>query len=411
MSKNSTLEQLPVTGDGTVLSSDRTDRRAHVLFLIDQLYGVGGAEQALLHIIRLLPSDKFRCSLATFRLDPRVESFQNLSCPVHFLPLRRTYDWSGLRTALKLRDLIRSQHVDVVHTFFETSDLFGGLVAKLSGCPVLISSRRDMGIYRSPKHRVCYRLINPMVDRVVTVSDAVRSRVIQHERADPTKVITVYNGVDLGKAGMANDSAGLRSSLQLEHASHLVVTVANFRPIKRIEAFLRAAQIVCQEFPRAMFLVIGGFDDPEYSRDMRELTNTLGLKENVRFLGKSSSVFSLLKMCDVFCLLSQSEGFSNALLEAMACGLPCIATDVGGNSEAIRESDSGFLVSNEDEASQRILALLRSPERARAMGEAGGRIAATRFSVQGMVSRMTTLYEELLEAKQVPAQLPVRTAL
>jgi hypothetical protein len=92
-----------------------------------------------------------------FKIDARRDIFENFPCPWWLFPLRRTYDWNALQTALRLRRLIRTQQVHIVHTFFESSDLWGGLIAKLSGTPVLISSRRDMGIYRTSKHQLAYQ--------------------------------------------------------------------------------------------------------------------------------------------------------------------------------------------------------------------------------------------------------------
>src|SRR6266478_1780815 len=149
----------------------------HVLFLIDRFpQRMGGAEGTLLKITRLLPPARYRCSVVTFAIDPAFEDIRGLfKCPLYVLPLRRTYDWNALRVAMKIVLLIKSQQVSIVHTFFHTSDLWGGMIAKLSGCPVLISSRRDMGLNQSLKHRVAYRLLRRMFDQVQAVSEQVRS--------------------------------------------------------------------------------------------------------------------------------------------------------------------------------------------------------------------------------------------
>src|SRR5216684_5034442 len=125
----------------------------HVLFVIDELCELGGAERILLKMVRLLPKDLFRCSVVTFRIREDLEELTEIGCPLYVFPLKKTYDFNALRMAMRLRNLIRREKVSIVHTFFETSDLWAGLVARLSGCPVLISSRRDMGILRSGKHR------------------------------------------------------------------------------------------------------------------------------------------------------------------------------------------------------------------------------------------------------------------
>src|SRR5205823_11484112 len=136
--------------------------------------------------------------------------------------------------------LIRSQGVVVVHTFFETSDLWSSVVAKMSGCPILISSRRDMGILRSAKHQLTYRLINSLFDRVLTVSEEVRSFCIEREGLEPGKVVTLYNGLELEQVSASNGMESLRDSLGLQCASHLVTTVAHVRRVKGLDTLIQA---------------------------------------------------------------------------------------------------------------------------------------------------------------------------
>jgi glycosyltransferase involved in cell wall biosynthesis len=130
---------------------------------------------------------------------------------------------------------------------------------------------------------------------------------------------------------------------------------------------------------------------------LNALVETLGLSANVRFLGKANNVQELLEQCDVFCLLSRSEGMSNALLEAMAAGIPCVATAVGGTPEVIEDGRTGYLVPSEDAgaAAERILRLLDHPEEARQIGEAARLVVRQRFSAQRMVDDLVRSYEGL----------------
>src|SRR5215469_3729727 len=98
----------------------------HVLFIIDELCEMGGAERVLFKIVRHLPSDQFRCSILTFRVNPEAAALKEISCPVHVLPLKKTYDWNALKVAGQIRKFIRQEKVSIVHTFFETSDLWAG---------------------------------------------------------------------------------------------------------------------------------------------------------------------------------------------------------------------------------------------------------------------------------------------
>jgi glycosyltransferase involved in cell wall biosynthesis len=380
----------------------------HVLFLVDVLHGLefgegatnglAGIEGVLLKIMRLIPRDRYRFSLATFSLGRAAPDAGQLPCPLHVFPLKKSYDWNALRMAGKLRRLIRSENVSVVHTFLESADIWGGLVAKLSGCPILVSSRRDMGYFRSKKHGLGYRVINPLVDQVQAVSEGVRSFLIDRDGLDPQKVVTVYNGVEFEELAAADGVDELRTRLGLDLGDPVITTVANIRPVKGLDVLIGTAATVCREFPRARFLVAGEVIDRPYFEQLQEQVRTLRLTENVIFLGRSDRVPSLLKLSTLFCLLSRSEGFSNAILEAMASGLPCVVTKVGGNGEAVEESRSGFLVNSEDAASaaDRILALLRNPQRAKQMGEVGRSVVATKFTAQAMAVRWATLYDELV---------------
>src|SRR6185369_9234483 len=132
-------------------------QRPHVLFLIDHLMARGGGESNLLKLVQLLPPEVVRCSVATFRIHPEIR--KSINGPVYVFPWKRVYHWSALKSAVALRRLIRNEHVDIVQTYFETSNLWGGIIAKLSGAS-LLSSRRDMGILRKAKHTMAYRLVN-----------------------------------------------------------------------------------------------------------------------------------------------------------------------------------------------------------------------------------------------------------
>ena len=373
---------------------------APVLFIIDELCRLGGAERILLRLIRLLPPEKYRASLVTFRLDPAV--FHDFPCPFHFLPLRRTYDLNAVTMGLKLRKLIRTENVAIAHTFFETSDLWAGPIARFSGVPILISSRRDLGILRASKHRLAYRFVNRFFDRVLAVSEEVRNYCIAEDGLPPEKVLTLYNGIELDQVASTDSTAVSRASLGCAEASHLIITAANIRRVKGLDVLVRAAAIVQREFPRAIFLIVGGILEPEYARELEELTRALALSDTVKFLGARKDVMPLLAISDIFCLPSRSEGFSNALIEAMASGLPCVATRVGGNAEALADGQSGFIVDADDPRAmaERILILLRDPELRRRMGRHGKQTVESRFSAQSMIRQLVGVYDELLASRK-----------
>ena len=375
----------------------------HILYLIDVLWGLGGAESVLLRIPKLLPQDRYRCTIGTFRLRPESPIFDQLPCPVREFPVNRVFGLGALRTARDLRHFIRSQRVSVVHTFFESADLMGGLVAKLSGVPVIVSSRRDMGILRATRHHVAYRVMSPMFSQVQAVSGAVRAQTIRADGLNPEKVVTIPNGIEIDRIAAAQPAPDLRAKLGLNERGPLIVSVGHIRRVKGFDVLLHAAREVCKVNPAATFLIVGSVQEPDCDRELRQLQRRLGLERNVRFLGKmdNEDVWPLLKICDVFCQPSRSEGMSNALLEAMACGLPCVATGVGGTPEVLEEDRTGFIVPSEDypATAARILQLLADPYAAGEMGRRAKHVAGERYSAEAMIRSMVEHYDRLLETR------------
>ena len=377
--------------------------QATVLYLIDELDGIGGTERALLRVVQHLPRDKFRPLVATFRHVPTFPA-DALAAPLHVIPLRKTYDLGALRAARSLRSLIREQQVRITHCFFETADLWGGLVAKWAGCPILISSRRDMGIMTNWKHRFAYKVLGRMFDQVQTVSDQVRQLAITRDRLLPERVVTVHNGIDVEADEEVLTREEIRARLDIRAGSSIVVTLGNLRRIKGVEVLLRAAALVCRSHPGTVFLIVGDALDSGYLEELQQLAASLGISDYIRFWGPETRPARLLRACDVFALLSHSEGFSNAIVEAMASRLPCVVTDVGGNREAVFDGRNGFVVDRGDyqAAAGRIIKLIADDGARQRMGDAAFRVVEERFTTTAMISRLTACYEGLLRRAAQP---------
>ncbi len=378
-----------------------TQRRAprHILYLFDQLRNLdGGAERSLLKTVQLLPPDRYRASIVTFCRPENIRFLNQFPCPIHLLPIERAFGWSSLKFAFLLRDLIHCQQVSIVQTFFASSDLLGGAVARLSGCPVLISSRRDMGFLRQPKHRIGYRLIASSYDRVHTVSDAVRDYTIEHDHVAPEKVVTIPNGVDTDRIAEHFDP-GFRARHGLQDASHVIADVGSIKPVKGYEVLIRAAGVVCKQFPKAVFVIAGPVQNIPYFEQLQALIQSLGLEQNLKFLGNVDPVYPLLHASDVFCHLSLTDGLSNAMLEGMATGLPCVISNVGGNPEVVEDGRSAFVVPPADhvQAADRLLALLFDQERRQSMGARSRQIIEEKFTARHMVRQFVALYDQLLQ--------------
>src|SRR5262249_2892185 len=157
-----------------------------------------------------------------------------------------------------------------------------------------ISSRRDMGILRSAKHRLFYRLIGPLFDRVLTVSEEVSRFCVSEDQLDPTKVITVYSGIDVEKFRARRSSTSLERESGTARDAPVITAVGHIRRIKGFDVFIRAAALVRRDVPNAEFLIVGDAHEPEYALELHELARSLGLTDCVRFLGGTENVVSVL---------------------------------------------------------------------------------------------------------------------
>jgi L-malate glycosyltransferase len=364
----------------------------HVLLVLDQFpKNLGGGERIVLKLAALLPKYGYRASILTFSVHPESAGLKTPPCPIYVLPLQRTYDLTALRAALELRRFLKQQQVQIVQTFFESSDLWVGFVTKTTSKAKLIWSRRDMGILRTRKHHSAYRLMASAPDAVFAVSEQVRQHCIEVDRIDPARVQTIYNGLDLSDWNTPSRPAKTSGEF-------LVTTVGNIRRVKGHDIFIRAAASIVPQFPEVSFSIAGDVLEPDYFLELQLLVKELNLDDHFRFVGGISNLREHLSAADIFVLPSRSEGFSNAIVEAMAAALPVVATNVGGNAEAVKDGLSGLLVPSEDPAalSAAIICLLSDPSRAKAMGEAGKALAAESFTTEAMMDRITAVYKNLL---------------
>ena len=369
---------------------DHHASRPHVLLVLDQFpKSLGGGERIVLRLADLLPRYGFRVSILTFFVHPESSVVgKPPPCPVYLLPLRRTYGFTALRAALALSRFLDRQDVRIVQTFFESSDIWAGLVVKLLSEAKLVWSRRDMGILRTRKHRISYRLMAGAPDRVFAVSEQVRQHCIAVDRIDPERVETIYNGLDLDETIRPPKIPG----------ELLIKTLGNIRRVKGHDIFVKAAATVALQFPGVMFRVAGEVLEPDYFAELQRQIQDLRLSERFQFVGGISNIPKYLAAADIFVLPSRSEGFSNAIIEAMAASLPVVATDVGGNAEAVKDGISGYIVPPEDPSAlaDALKRLLLDPERARRMGAVGREIAAAHFTTEAMMLQTVEAYELLL---------------
>jgi glycosyltransferase involved in cell wall biosynthesis len=295
---------------------------------------------------------------------------------------------------------------DVVHGVLPHAYVVGAVAAWLAGVPVVVAGRRSLANFK--RGRPVYRLAEPVVNRwtdlVIANCHAVREDTLASERLDPGKVVVVHNGLEVTRYDAPVDPE-LRAALQVGPGS-VVIVVANLIAYKGHTFFLKAWAEVCRAWPDAVALLVG--DGPERAA-LEALARELGVAERVRFLGSRTDVPALLAISDLLVHPSTEEGFCNAILEAMAAGRPVVATDVGGNREAVVDGETGLLVPSRAARplAAAIASMLERPDLAKRMGIAARQRVAAEFDRSVMVRRYEDVYDGLL-SRQAEARSRVR---
>ncbi len=321
--------------------------------MIDNLSRAGTESQLLLLLKGL---DRKRISPFLVLLDGSSEvsrSLERQDCPTLRLGLKSFFSPSFIAKLWQFVRFLQREKIDVLQLHFRDSTYFGMLAGKLAGVKRIVLTRRNIGHWMTTRDRYLMRFCQRFAHATIANCEACRRSVIEQERARPERVHVIRNGIDFNRFA---DIPPYRPKFNGELRQ--VGVVANLRPVKGIDVFIRAAALVAAEFPDVVFFIVGDGDSAAYV----ELAKECGVLERVRFLGPLDDIPAFLSQLDVAVLPSRAEGFSNALLEYMAAGRPIVATAVGGNSELIEHERNGILVPKPDarELAEAILGVLRN---------------------------------------------------
>ena len=372
-----------------------TNGPARMVFLTDDLGGGTGN-----HLISMMKHwDKRRWQAEIISRAP-ITSRVPSEVPVRFLPsvgMINIYPIAQIQALGRIRRLVGQMSPHIVHAYFFWSILFGRMLKREGRIRTLIENREDQGFNWGIHEYSWLRLTRSIPDRIICVSDAVRRVVMEREKIDPDRIVVIRNGVDsVHEAG--EETAETRKALGLGPEHVVVGMVANFnRTVKGVSMFLDSVPEIVRAVPAARFLLLGRGQE---EKALREQTRTMGIEPYVIFAGYRPDIHRYYAVMDVSALTSFSEGFSITILESMRCGLPVVATRVGGNPEVVVDGVTGYLVPPRDPAAfeERIVRLLRDPDLRRRMGAEGKERVEHHFRLKDVADRYLQVYEELIAA-------------
>jgi sugar transferase (PEP-CTERM/EpsH1 system associated) len=372
---------------------------AHVVYRFD----MGGLENGLVNLINRLPERQFRHAIVSLTDYSDFRNRLTRDVPIFALGKRPGNDfglyWRLWKTFQELKP-------DIVHTR-NLNALEAQIPAFLAGVKGRVHGEHGWDVHdqdgSSRKYRWWRRVFRPFVQRYVALSGHIAEYLQNDVRVSTDRIVRICNGVDTGTFRPATGGRDpLPEAGRAGDADLVIGTVGRLEAVKDQVTLARAFVRVVADNPtladRCRLVMIG---DGSLRAEVERVVSEAGLADQVWLPGARDDVARLLRGFDVFVLPSKAEGISNTILEAMASGLPVVATDVGGNRELVADGTTGFLVPRVDPGAmaRALSTYVRDPDLAKSHGRAARARIEAQFSIDGMVERYGALYSEVLAKK------------
>jgi glycosyltransferase involved in cell wall biosynthesis len=369
-------------------------QKIRVAYIIGSLNRIAGSERHLLYLLDGLSDCTESVVFCLFQSGVIADKIIRKPTLFYHIDMKDFSFISIIKSTLQIAKKISKKRVDIVHAHGFAPSLIGGLSSRIAGIP-FISARREMANWRKYKHFAAYGLINFLAD-AITVNSIAVADITSKECFAKRKIQLIRNGVALQKHCPDKNSAPLPPN---PHNGRVVGTVANYRPIKNYNMIINAVPEILKVFPDTVFWFIG--EGSDRNRLERKI-NQLGIEDNVFLTGTRQDISSLLNQMDVFVLTSFAEGSPNSVLEAVAHGLPVVATNVGGLPEIVLNDKTGFLVPIDSSRllAEKLIYLLSNYENAKAMGANGRKHVENNFALDRLLKEQLNLYLKTLKYRR-----------
>ena len=359
----------------------------------------GGAERHILNLATAMDPNLVEVSVCCLFDDPFVKVAREAGIKAYSIPMRHKLDF-GIVT--KLRDNIVKENINIVHTHGVRANLVGRLAAKLAGVETVVTTVHSLLAQDYPD--LFSRFANMMIEKTsrgltthfIAVSGGLQKALV-HQGIPEKKITIIYNGLNPGSFQEAGISAGKwRERAGFEPGTTLLAIVGRLHQVKGHHYFLKAAAEILKTRTDVHFLVVGS--GPEGDK-LEEYTQKLGISDHVTFTGFVSDVSELMPDLDLLIVPSLWEGFGLTALEAMAVGVPVVATSVGGLPEIVEHGSTGLLVPPADEVGlvRGINWMLDHPQEAQEMATAAKAVVEEKFTASAMARKTEGVYRRMLE--------------
>jgi len=369
-----------------VLAVETRARALRLLLVVDSLE-VGGAERHVVDLATALHRKGYGVEVACSVSGGLSEPLEVAGVPVWPLTRRLVKRRVSLAYARGIRKLLRERSFDLVHAHIFASAVAAAIATRGTGVPLVVTEHTEAS-WQTWRARWVSQWVHRRAERVIAVSTPIERRLIERDGITPKLVTLIPNAV-IPASDDPPEVAGTLPDGWLERS--LIGVIARLQPEKGVANFLEAAARVSRISPEARFVVVG---DGPLREELLGFAKRGALRERVRFLGYRADARALVGLLDVLVVPSLTEGSPLIVLEAMAAGVPVVASAVGGIPDQVRHGEEGLLVppDDPDALAETLGTLLRNPTRARRLGEAGRRRAGNEFCHDTLVSRIEAIY-------------------
>lgn len=364
-----------------------------IAFVIDTIESpTAGTEKQLLLLIKHLDRSRFEPYLCVLRTSDWLrQNFKD--CELIDIGVPSFGRPSSYLNVLTFIRFLKKQNIDIVQTHFVEGNKVGVIAGKLAGVKAIVSTRRNQGYWHNRFEVLILNTLNNWVTRFLANSENTRQWAAKAEGIDSRRIDVIHNALEIERycKGSEDQKAAFRKNLGFPSDAVIIGIVANLRPVKAIDMFIRAAKIVSEHCPNARFVVVG--EGPERER-LEQLAAENGIASLVCFLGKRLDIAEILGCMDIGILSSSSESFSNSIVEYMAAGMPVVCTDVGGAKEAVEDGINGYVVPSGDYElmADKIVTILESEDLV-LLGQNCREKAEVQFSLSAIMGQYGQFYE------------------
>lgn len=377
-------------------------KQINILQIISSKDATGGSQEHTRILCSGLDKNKYRIIVVT-RPGSIVPYYKEQGFEV--IPVELRHNPGSI---LKLLGIIKRYKIRIVHTHNMLADRRGCVAGWLGGVPIVVTTihtlmntdrfgeeKRGTSIWQ-------YNfLLKHVPKKIIALSKEVKRHTQKELNLGEDRISLIYNASDLSRLNLSVNKQEKKREFGIDKNCYVVGTVGRLVELKGYPYLIKAASLILQEFPEKLkFLIVG---DGYMLYELKRLAKGLGIADKIIFAGQRLDVPEILHIFDIFVLSSYYEGLPRSIIEAQACGVPVVATNVGGVPEVVANDKTGILVSPKDEKAiaRAVIDLLTNKDKARRMGDAGRELVQKQFDAPVFIKKTEELFENLIR-KHIP---------